>query len=157
MRDYIKNKSVQDSIAVLALGLALGIFSVYSFFNSKVKAAWIMSPYLFPMLIALFAIGLSYCLFMEGKHQVDAQKASGKEAAKAEAIKLKNVVAVVAISIVYYILMRVITFIPATVLFLAALMWFMGERRWKVLIPVAILAPLVIYAIFVWGLSVRLP
>lgn len=156
MRDYIKNKSVQDSIAVLALGLALGIFSVYSFFNAKVKAAWIMSPYLFPMLIAVFAICLAYCLFMEGKHQVDAEKAGGA-AAKADPIKLKSVVIVVAVSIIYYILMRVITFIPATALFLAALMWFMGERRWKVLIPVAIIAPLVIYAIFVWGLSVRLP
>lgn len=156
MRNYVKNKSVQDSIAVLGLGLALGIFSVYSFFNSKVKAAWIMSPYLFPMLIAIFTIGLAYCLFMEGKHQVDAEKA-GAPAAKADPIKLKNVVAVVAISVVYYILMRFITFIPATVLFLAALMWFMDERRWKVLIPVAALAPLVIYAIFAWGLSVRLP
>jgi len=157
LREYFKNKSVQDSVVVFALGVALGVFSVYSFLNSKVKAAWIMSPYLFPMLIACFAVGLGYCLFMEGKHQVDADKAAGREAPKAEPIKLKNVVAVVAISIVYYILMRVITFIPATVLFLAALMWFMGERRWKVLIPVAILAPLVIYAIFVWGLSVRLP
>ena len=156
MRDYIKNKSVQDSIVVLALGLALGIFSVYSFFNSKVKAAWIMSPYLFPMLIAIFAIAMAYCLFMEGKHQVDAEKAGG-EAAKADPIKLKSVVVVVVLSIIYYVLMRVITFIPATILFLAALMWFMGERRWKVLIPVAIIAPLVIYAIFAWGLSVRLP
>ena len=152
----MKNKSVQDSIVVLGLGLALGIFSVYSFFNAKVKAAWIMSPYLFPMLIALFAIGLAYCLFMEGKHQVDAEKAGGA-AAKSSAIKLKSVAAVVAISVIYYLVMRVITFIPATMLFLAALMWFMGERRWKVLVPVAVLAPLVIYAVFVWGLSVRLP
>ena len=156
MRDYIKNKSVQDSIVVLVLGLALGIFSVYSFFNAKVKAAWIMSPYLFPMLIALFTICMAYCLFMEGKHQVDAEKAGG-QAAAADPIKLKNVVVVVIISVLYYILMRFISFIPATILFLAALMWFMGERRWKVLIPVAVVAPLVIYAIFAWGLSVRLP
>jgi len=153
----MKNKSVQDSIVVLGLGLALGCFSVYSFFHSKVKAAWIMSPYLFPMLIAVFTICIACCLFMEGKHQVDAQKTSGKEEIKAEPIKLKSVVAVVGISIIYYVLMRVITFIPATALFLAALMWFMGERKLKILIPVAILAPLAIYAIFAWGLSVRLP
>ena len=156
MRDYIKNKSVQDSIVVLGLGLALGIFSIYSFFHSKVKAEWIMSPYLFPMLIALFAIAMAYCLFMEGKHQVDAERA-GAPVAKRDAIKLKSVVIVVGLSILYYVLMRVITFIPATVLFLAALMWFMGERRWKVLIPVAVLAPLVIYALFALGLNVRLP
>ena len=156
MRDYIKNKSVQDSIVVLGLGLALGIFSIYSFFHSKVKAEWIMSPYLFPMLIAVFAIAMAYCLFMEGKHQVDAERA-GTPAVKGDPIKLKSVVIVVGLSILYYVLMRVITFIPATVLFLAALMWFMGERRWKVLIPVAVLAPLVIYALFALGLNVRLP
>lgn len=156
MRDYIKNKSVQDSIVVLGLGLALGIFSIYSFFHSKVKAEWIMSPYLFPMLIAVFAIAMAYCLFMEGKHQVDAEGA-GTPAVKGDSIKLKSVVIVVGLSILYYVLMRVITFIPATVLFLAALMWFMGERRWKVLIPVAVLAPLVIYALFALGLNVRLP
>jgi len=156
LRDYIKNKSVQDSVVVLGLGLALGIFSIYSFFHSKVKAEWIMSPYLFPMLIALFAIAMAYCLFMEGKHQVDAERA-GAPVAKRDAIKLKSVVIVVGLSILYYVLMRVITFIPATVLFLAALMWFMGERRWKVLIPVAVLAPLVIYALFALGLNVRLP
>jgi len=156
LRDYIKNKSVQDSIVVLGLGLALGIFSIYSFFHSKVKAEWIMSPYLFPMLIAVFAIAMAYCLFMEGKHQVDAERA-GTPAVKGDPIKLKSVVIVVGLSILYYVLMRVITFIPATVLFLAALMWFMGERRWKVLIPVAVLAPLVIYALFALGLNVRLP
>ena len=156
MRDYIKNKSVQDSVVVLGLGLALGIFSIYSFFHSKVKAEWIMSPYLFPMLIALFAIAMAYCLFMEGKHQVDAERA-GAPVAKRDSIKLNSVVIVVGLSILYYVLMRVITFIPATVLFLAALMWFMGERRWKVLIPVAVLAPLVIYALFALGLNVRLP
>ena len=156
MRDYIKNKSVQDSVVVLGLGLALGIFSIYSFFHSKVKAEWIMSPYLFPMLIALFAIAMAYCLFMEGKHQVDAERA-GAPVANRDSIKLKSVVIVVGLSVIYYVLMRVITFIPATVLFLAALMWFMGERRWKVLVPVAVLAPLVIYALFALGLNVRLP
>ena len=156
MRDYIKNKSVQDSIVVLGLGLALGIFSIYSFFHSKVKAEWIMSPYLFPMLIAVFAIAMAYCLFMEGKHQVDAERA-GTPAVKGDSIKLKSVVIVVGLSILYYVLMRVITFIPATVLFLAALMWFMGERRWKILVLVAVLAPLVIYALFALGLNVRLP
>lgn len=157
MREYFKNKSVQDSVVVFALGVALGVFSVYSFLNSKVKAAWIMSPYLFPMLIACFAVGLGYCLFMEGKHQVDADKAAGREAPKAEPIKLKNVVFVVGLSIVYYWAITVISFAPATALFLGALMWFMGERRIKVLVPLSIVTPLAIYVIFVLGLNVRLP
>ena len=157
MEKYIKNKSVQDSIVVLLLGLALGIFSVYSFFHSPVKAEWIMSPYLFPMLIALFAVGLAYCLFMEGKHQVDQEEASRRGEEKPEPIDLKKVFCIIGLSVAYYFLIPYLTFIPATALFLAALMWFMGERRLKVLLPLTILTPLALYAIFATGLNVRLP
>lgn len=157
MQDYIKNRSVQDSIVVLLLGLALGIHSGYSFFHAKVKAAWIMSPYLFPMLIACFAIGLSYSLFMEGKHQVMKEKNSGIEAAKPAPIKLKKVTVTIAFCLVYYAAMTVITFLPATALFLAAFMWYMGEHRLKVLIPLSLIMPVLLYVIFQLGLNVRLP
>jgi len=157
LEKYIKNKSVQDSIVVLLLGLALGIFSIYSFFHSPVKAAWIMSPYLFPMLISLFTVALAYCLFMEGKHQVDQEEASGKSESKDEPIDLKKVFCIIGLSAAYDFLIPYLTFIPATALFLAALMWFMGERRLKVLVPLAILTPLALYAIFAMGLNVRLP
>lgn len=154
--NYLKNKTVQDGVVVLALGLALGTFSVYSFFHSKVKAAWIMSPYLFPMLIACFAVGLGFCLLLEGKHQMDPEAGSNAPAPKTS-IQLKPVLRVVEMSAAYCFLLPILTFIPTTALFLFALMSFMGENRWKVRLPLAVLTPLALYAIFALGLNVRLP
>jgi len=157
LRNYLSNPTVQDGLAVLTLGAALGIFSLYSFFHSVVKAAWTMSPYLFPMLIALFSIGLGLCLFREGKGQVDRETASGTPAPAPEAIQTKNVLRVAEMSAAYCFLLPILTFVPATALFLYALMSFLGETRWKVRLPLAILVPLALYAMFSLGLNVRLP
>lgn len=157
MQNYWKNKTVQDGVVVLALGLGLGLFSLYSFFHSRVKAAWIMSPYLFPMLIACFAVALALCMLLEGKHQVDRETFAGAPAPKAAPIQTKQVLRVVELSIAYYFLLPILTFIPATALFLNALMSFMGEQRWKVRLSLAVLTPLALYAIFTLGLNVRLP
>lgn len=157
MRNYWNNKNVQDSTIVLLLGLTLGIFSVYSFFHSPVKAEWILSPYLFPILIALFAIVLGFCLFLEGKHQVDRETAAGVLVPGDKPIQRGKVMWVVAMSISYYFLLPTLTFIPATAVFLFTLMSFMGERRWKVRLSLAVVTPLALYAIFTSGLNVRLP
>ena len=42
-------------------------------------------------------------------------------------------------------------------LFLAALIWLLGEHRWQRIAAVAVLTPLILYAVFALGLSVRLP
>lgn len=157
MQTYLKNKTVQDSAVVLLLGLALGLYSLYSFFHSKVKAAWIMSPYLFPMLIACFAVGLALCMFLEGKHQVDRELAAGAPAPAEGPIEAKKVLRVVEMSAAYCFLLPILSFVPATALFLYALMSFMGERRWKVRLSLALLIPLALYAMFALGLNVRLP
>lgn len=157
MHNSLKNKYMQDGLAVLALGLALGAFSLYSFFTSSVKSAWIMSPYLFPMLVSIFAILLGLSLMYEARRQRLGKGASADDSSADTPVRLKNVLAVIAMGIAYYVLMSLITFIPATMLFLAAMMWFMGERRVKLLVPLVVLVPLVLYALFAMGLNVRLP
>lgn len=157
MRNDFKNRSIQDGIVVLMLGIALGIFSVYSFLHSPVKSEWILSPYLFPILLALFAVVLGYCLINEGRGQQKEAADSGVEVSAPAPVNMKKVAAVVAICIAYYALVAVVTFIPATIVFLFCLMWFMGERRWKWLIPLSVVTPLILYVIFAVGLSVRLP
>lgn len=157
MRDHLNNKSVQDGIVVFGLGLALGVFSVYSFTHAAVKAAWIMSPYLFPMLISCFAMGLGVCLFVEGRHQVNEERSAEARSAAAEKAALKRVFRVAEMSVAYYFLLPVLSFVPATALFLYALMSFFGEERCRVKLLLAILVPLALYLVFSVGLSVRLP
>ena len=50
-----------------------------------------------------------------------------------------------------------IGFRPATAIYLALMMLFLGERKWYVLLLVAAVTPFALYAIFKLGLNVRLP
>jgi hypothetical protein len=54
-------------------------------------------------------------------------------------------------------LISLIRFLPASMLFLAAMIWFLGERRPWMIAAVSIVMPLVLYALFGLGLGVRLP
>lgn len=157
MRNYLKNKFMQDGLAVLILGLALGGFSLYSASASSAQCAWILSPYLFPMLISIFAILLGLSLMYEAKRQEAGKALPEPSAETAAPVRLKPVLAVIGLGGLYYVLLSVIPFCPATALFLAAMMWFLGERRAKILIPLALLVPVVLYALFSVGLNVRLP
>ena len=156
MRDYLKNKNVQESIVVFLLGLALGAYSLISFHTARVQTRWIMSPYLFPLLLSVFAVLLSVSLFGEGRFEVGEAR-RGAEQTKPAKLKLKNVLVVVLMGVAYYVLISLIHFIPASMVFLAAMIWFLGERRWWMITLVAVLMPLVLYALFALGLSVRLP
>lgn len=157
MRDYIKNKSVLDSIIVLGLGIALGAYSLISFYTATVKTAWIMSPYLFPLLLAVFAVLLSISLFAEGSYEVRKQRQAGGEKAAPASINTVKVIVVTLFGVAYYLLISWIHFIPASVLFLAALIWYMGERKWWKIALVAAIMPFILYFLFAVLLHVRLP
>jgi len=157
LNKYLKNRSVQDGGVVFLLGAALMVWSFYMKHHAAVQTEWMMSPYLFPIIVSCFALALGLALMFAGKGEVDKAAREGAEEKAAAPIHLKKVFGAILIAIVYYFLMEYLTFLPSTALFLAALMWYMGERRWKVIVPVAILAPLVLFAIFKFGLSVRLP
>ena len=125
MRDYLKNKNVQESIVVFLLGLALGAYSLISFHTARVQTRWIMSPYLFPLLLSVFAVLLSVSLFGEGRFEVGEAR-RGAEQTKPAKLKLKNVLVVVLMGVAYYVLISLIHFIPASMVFLAAMIWFLG-------------------------------
>ena len=148
MRDHLKNKSIQDSIAVFLLGLALGIYSLIRFRSAAVQTRWILSP--------VFAILLSLSLFGEGLGE---RGRACEDAAQAKPAprKLRNVLIVVLMGAAYCALISLIRFLPASMLFLAAMIWFLGERRPWMIAAVSIVMPLVLYALFGLGLGVRLP
>ena len=72
-------------------------------------------------------------------------------------VSWKKAFRVVEMSVAYCFLLPILTFIPATALFLYSLMSFLGEQRRKIALPLAVLVPLLLYAIFTLGLNVRLP
>lgn len=173
MKKYLKNKNIQDAIVVLGLGIALLIYSLYMQSHARVRTDWSMSPYLFPLLLASLTILMSFSLFADGRYEI--RHSDKKEEEKgvslsdftddsAEADKSKegrkNLLkagAVVLFSVAYMYLVNLVHFIPATIVFLAALIWFLGEKKWWKIALIAVLMPLALYAIFALGLSVRLP
>ena len=156
MREYLKNKNVQESVVVFLLGVALGAYSLISFYTARVQTKWIMSPYLFPLLLSAFSVLLSVSLFAEGRYEVSRER-DGETPAKSAPLNYKNVLIVVLMGVAYYVLISLIHFIPASMVFLAAMIWFLGERRWWMIAAVAIAMPLILYALFGLGLNVRLP
>lgn len=153
MRDHLNNKTVREGLAVLTAGLALGVYSIISFRRSAVQTAWILSPWLFPMLLAVFAAALGAALLGGGCRET----AKSRNADKPDARGALRVLAAALMVAAYCALLPLLHFLPASALFLAGMMLFLGERRWWSIAAVAVAAPLVLYALFALFLGVRLP
>ena len=152
MKEHLKNAKIQEGLVVLGLGLALAVYSLYKFTTAAVKTAWIMSPYLFPLVLAVFTVLIALSLILEGCHEL--RSTTGKSG---ESLRLKSVGAVMLLCIVYMLLLPRLGFIGATALFLAVFIRFLGERRIWLVALIAVVMPVALYLIFGVGLSVRLP
>lgn len=63
----------------------------------------------------------------------------------------------IGLAIVYTLLLTRIGFIASTVGFLAAGIVFLGERRWRFVVPAAVLPPLIFWLLLELGLDISLP
>jgi len=80
VRAALQNKTVQEGLAVLLAGLALGAYSLISFYTGAVHVVWILSPWLFPLLLSVFAVVLGAALVCGGCRET-AQSRSAAPAA----------------------------------------------------------------------------
>lgn len=151
-RHYLFNKNIQDAILFFMLSVALLVYALVNHYSSR-KLEWKISPYLFPVMISVFICALSFSLFTDGIRQI---KSNEKEKGKTDA-HWKGVVFTIAASVIYYAIMDIIKFIPATILFLAAMFLYLGERRIWLIALISVLCALSIYIIFGVLLHVMLP
>ncbi len=149
----LKKRQAADGAVVAGLGVWLLIHSVTHLLNMKAKASWIMSPYLFPLILAGAVIILGLTILIPAFAADDRKETTDQE----KHGNSLRVFILLAISIVYDILMRFAGFIPSTAAVVLAMTAFLGERRLKILIPMAVFTPVVLTLIFKVGLGVRLP
>jgi len=155
-RTLLRNGSFQESLLVGFCSIGLLIYSLYHHYFDRNTSEWKMSPYLFPTLISVFGFLLAISLLADALHELrGAQETDAKSDAKAK--NLAGVLVFVGASVLYDILLPVIHFIPATVLYLLGLFLYLGERKWWKLALLSVLTTLVVYALFGLGLHVRLP
>lgn len=155
MRRFLKTRA--DGLVVTLLGIAFLAYSVNQFNAMSRKVNWIMSPYLFPMIVAGMAILLGIGIIVESRGKDEKQAKAESEGGRSTLRKTLDVVLVIVLAVLYDIALRYAGFIPSTAVFLAAMVLFLGERKWYIFVPVAVLTPLILYAIFRLGLNVRLP
>ena len=155
MRRFLKTRA--DGLVVTLLGIAFLAYSVDQFRAMSRKVNWIMSPYLFPMSVAGMAILLGIGIIVESRGKDEKQAKAEAEGGRSTLRRALDVVLVIAMAVLYEIALPYTGFIPATAVFLAVMVLFLGERRWYIFVPVAVLTPLILYAIFRLGLNVRLP
>lgn len=160
----IKNRNIKDGCVIFTAAAALLWHSLAEHYRGP-GVEWKMSPSLFPVLVSAALLLLSAALCLEGFAQIRREKEvppGGEVSPFGEAPlcapgKQKPVLLTLALSAAYYGLLRLIGFIPATILFLGALLYLLGERRHWLVALVAVVSALGIYAVFGLALGVMLP
>lgn len=150
------NHTVQESVLFFIMAIALMAYALYKHYTG-LPVSWEMSPYLFPVLIAIFLLLLSVSLFTDGRKQVFTQSPEVEAKASKVVVDWKSTLFTVVASVVYFLLMPVITFIPATILFLLAMLWHLKERRWWLMAILSVATTGIIYVMFGVLLNVMLP
>ena len=138
----LKNHALQEGLLFLLLGGALLHYGLDSHSKSFNKD-WTQSAYLFPVIVALLLCALAVMLLVQGVRQVNEQRrAAGGES--------RRVLAVLALTLLYYVALAVIrlpylavtvfsltltlsTFEVATFVFLLVMMLYLGVKNRKVL------------------------
>lgn len=141
-----KNKIMQQAGIFLLLGVGLLLYSALQLRVEKVD--WILSPYLFPLIIGMVFVVSSIFLYKEEKKQkaekrkderTEIMQAESEESfGRREALKFvqerenKELIKVGIIftgTLVYVLLIPVIRFLPASFLYLFGLFRFLGEKQ----------------------------
>lgn len=168
------NSLIIEGIIFCGSGLGLLSYSLLSYSRAFNKS-WAQSPYLFPLIVALAMIGLSLWVMGEGIQAMKRETADGggKEK-KRSGEQIRWVVIALVLCGIYYFCLSALkipyitigllsfqytfsTFEVVTVLFLAAMMGFMGVRKPAVLILVPFGTTLFLSIAFRTLLHVLLP
>jgi hypothetical protein len=183
-----KNKIHQTSVegfAFLLGSVSLAVYSLVLHVGSKAK--WKMSPYLFPLLLAVFLFLLSLSLLQEGKKERREQEEENPEkqglvgegplqymeAVSEQGIPQKkesthfftslrekpwkDAIVFALLSLVYILGITLVGFVVSTTLFLAVSFVHLKERRVYLILVLSVSFPLIVYVLFGMLLHVMLP
>ena len=148
----LAERGVREALCFLALSLALILYSLVGQY-SGIRYAWKMSPYLFPLLVALLLLGLGAALLISA---LRARRGSGEREKTAED-DLVRPLAACGLAAAYTLALKFVPFAPATAVLLALLLLLFGEKRLPALLLIPLLTTALIWLIFGAALHVALP
>ena len=109
-------------------------------------------PSFFPWLITAALSALSIALLVQGITRL-----KGSNGASAEPFDFKTPVLALASFAIYLAALPYLGFVPASVLFFAALMWLYGARNPFLIAAGAIAGPIILFVLFRYGFNIILP
>ena len=155
-RIFMKLNSVKQDfwIGILLLSLCLLAYLFVIPAQVQGESQRGMPPTFFPnfsvVWIGVFSVLVlirSFVSQTEAAQESPAERRSGRNGA----------MFTISAGIVYVVLCSLFSFVISTVVFLAILMWALGERRWHFIVSATLVTTLGIYVVFVWLMSVQLP
>lgn len=152
LKRFFLTKDIQEGILFLLLSVWLHTHALTSF-QKDFTNEWALSPFLFPRVAAIGFLILGLSIFVGGFKSFRTAEA---EEAKQDG-SWKALLICIAFVIGYYLVLPLITFLPATILFLAVFMFYLGERGPVILVAVPATAAGFLYVAFGILLNVQLP
>jgi hypothetical protein len=143
------NKSAAEGLIFSTLGAFLLVYSLYNHY--QIEVAWKLSPYLFPVLIAILFVVASIALFIQGR---------GELSEKVEEVDyrgIKVVAVFTALVFLYYLLLPLLGFIITNMVMLSVFFIFLRLKTWWKVLLLSSSITAVLYVVFQLLLSVRLP
>ncbi len=141
-----------ESILFLATGISL-LFYSRGMWNARLEIA--MSPYLFPFMVGVSFTALASVLLLQSFGVGITLAPVG--GAPGNRLDWTSVAVVTGFSLVYYFLLPLLHFLTATVIFLFALLYVLGEKRLWLDGAISIGTSAMIYVSFGILLNVQLP
>ena len=144
-----RNRHGYESVVFGTLGVLLLVYSLYS--HSQVDTPWKLSPYLFPVFIAVLLVLVSTSMFLQGR--TSPHKESDPLGRKLS----HRVAGFVALVLVYYFLLPILGFLLTDTVMLTLFMLYLGVRPWWKSLILSVALTVIIYVVFQVLLNVRLP
>jgi hypothetical protein len=151
-RELIKVSEIQEGLLFFLCAALLLVYSLVNHLGS-ISLEWKLSPYLFPLLIAICLGVLSVSLLAEGFRKKGTEEVGAKKGVSL----WKRSICIFLFAICYFLLMNLITFIPATILFLIVSFLYLGERRLWLIGALSLSTAFIVYFLFDVMLHVMLP
>jgi len=147
-----RNTDIQEGSLFFVLSLGLAVYSLRNHYGTA-GLEWKLSPYMFPFLISILLGALSISLITDGLYKIR----TGATSAHRATPLWKRSLLMFIIALAYFLIMNLLTFIPATILFLCGSFLFLGERRLWLIGVLSITTSVIIYVLFDVLLHVMLP
>lgn len=150
--------TIISSIVTMAIGIA---YTIITFKLPNATVGRPMEPKIFPCLLGIFMIVLSFTLFMQEifkKYKNDSNRYSRTNAGFKIGDSEKKIAITIANGVLYAILFNLIGYVFSTIIFLEVeLIIFGGFKSWKTSTFIAVIFSVIAFVIFNMLLGIYLP